>query len=130
MCLILTCLVSIFLYNVVSVKDSEPIQDKTTSNHDPNYVNYNREEVCECRKSSRVNFLKIGRERFSIVLGDDPKTRYEVNLKHLNRSTCDIHNTLRRPIGQKIYSVSLYGKSGRYYNLMECKYMGYKKVFF
>lgn len=143
MFLILTCLVSIFLYNVeigsFLLKDSKSIQDKTTTktkttNHDHNEnVNYNREEVCECRKSSKVKFLKIERERFSIFLGDDPKTRYEVSLKQLNRSTCDLHNTLRRPIGQKLYSVSLYGKASRYYQLLKCKYIGLhiglKKVF-
>ncbi len=38
-----------------------------------------------------------------------------------NRTTCDLHNTLRRSKGQKVYSVSLYGKDQRYYHLLECK---------
>lgn len=125
--IILICLASLMAYNSLTysilpnesdhIHVSRPVEEPI----DPRYINYNRKEVCECRKSSSVKLLMSNGSRISVVKDDDPKKSYEITLQRLNRTTCDLYNTLRRPIDQKIYSVSLYGKSNRYYQLMKCK---------
>ena len=86
---------------------------------------YQQPNQCECRKLTTIEFLKTNRNEgvYSVFLKDKSISRLShwVTLKQLNRTTCDLYNTLRRPMGQKVYAVSLYGKNKRYYNLLECK---------
>ena len=74
--------------------------------------------VCECRQKESFKLYQTSQKDLFSVVGQS--FEYKVSLKELNRTTCDLFNTLRRPRGQKIYSVNLYGKEGRYYQLFEC----------
>ena len=86
--------------------ESYKIDNNNNNNNNDNlygiYINKNN-KICECRRS---DLLVVKNQLF---------------LNELNRTTCDLHNTLRRSKGQKVYSVSLYGKDQRYYHLLECK---------
>ena len=86
--------------------ESYKIDNNNNNNNNDNlygiYINKNN-KICECRRSD----LLVVKNQFF--------------LNELNRTTCDLHNTLRRSKGQKVYSVSLYGKDQRYYHLLECK---------
>jgi hypothetical protein len=86
---------------------------------------YQQPNQCECRKLTVIEFLTTNKNEgvYSVFLNDKSRShlRHLVTLKQLNRTTCDLYNTLRRPMGQKVYTVSLYGKNKRYYNLLACK---------
>ena len=98
----------IFILFLVILIFASNYQNKSSTNdssfESSNIMKFNNNnEICECRRSE----LKIKMD--------------QVLLSELNRTTCDLHNTLRRLKGQKVYSVSLYGKNPRYYHLLECK---------
>ncbi len=94
---------------------------------DETYVSYDIREVCHCRRTESINFVqnKSNPDLFTVVLKAEQsashRRSYQVNVTELNRTTCDIYNTLRRGKSQRVYSVSLYGKHGRYYQLLTCR---------
>lgn len=112
----ITLLLSIYLVLYISLHsflESNESISKSTITH----IVYRGD--CECRK--RESFKLYRTNERDVVLKVGGSYQEQINLKELNRTTCDLFSTLRRPRGQRVYSVNLYGKEGRYYQLFKCK---------
>lgn len=66
--------------------------------------------ICECRRKELIKYFRSNSSDDLISVSLVTHYYHNVNLAELNRTTCDLTNTLRRPRGQKVYSVSLWQK--------------------
>lgn len=122
---LITCLVNLLLSSLRQQNEQPPDTDTSQAEYEfilnNSYRAFSIGDECECRRKEPIKFFRSNssEDLFTVSLG--AHYYHDVNLTELNRTTCDLANTLRRPRGQKVYSVSLYGKNKRYYRLLKCK---------